>query len=102
LKPDFEKLSFEKAVQLIKGWGFVVEQGPRHGEVSLIFEGPDHRSYYVCETEKLPEMATSVLRVRWCTGAMMAPCWMCSKKFKFGHDARAGEVQTCLQSSRPR
>jgi hypothetical protein len=73
LEPDFEKLSFEKAVQLFKGWGFLVEQGPRYGEVTLILEGPDHRSHYVCETEKLPEMAKSVLRMRWCTGAMMVP-----------------------------
>jgi hypothetical protein len=73
LEPDFEVLSFEKAVQLLRRWGFLVEQGPRHGEVTLMLEGPDHRSYYVCETEKLPEMATSVLRMRWYTGAMMAP-----------------------------
>ena len=73
LETDFEKLSFEKAAELFKGWGFLVEQGPRHGEVTLILEGPDHRSYYVFETEKLPEMATSVLRMRWRTGAMMAP-----------------------------
>jgi len=73
LEPDFEKLPFEKAVQLFKGWGFLVEQGPRHGEVTLMLEGPDHRSYYVCEPEMLTEMARSVLRVRWCTGAMLAP-----------------------------
>ena len=73
LETDFEKLSFERAVELFKEWGFLVEQGPGHGEVTLILEGADHRSYYVCETEKLPEMATSVLRVRWSTGAMMAP-----------------------------
>ncbi len=72
MKPQFEKLSFEKAVQLFKGWGFLVEQGPGDGEVTLMLEGPDHRSYYVCDTEKLPEMATSVLGVRWCTGAMTA------------------------------
>ena len=73
MEPDFRKLSFEKAVQLFKRWGFLVEQGPRDGEVTLILEGPDHRSYYVCETEELPEMAKSVLRMRWSTGAMMAP-----------------------------
>ena len=72
MEPDFGELSFEKAVQLFKGWGFTVEQGPRHGEVTLILEGPNHRSYYVCETEKLPEMAKSVLRMRWSAGAMMA------------------------------
>ena len=73
LETDFEKLSFEKAVELFKEWGFLVEQGPRHGEVTLILQGSDHRSYYVCESEKLPEMAASVLRVRWRTGAMLSP-----------------------------
>ena len=73
MKLDVGKLSFEKAVQLFKGWGFLVEQGPRYGEVTLILEGPDHRSCYVCESEKLAEMLASVLRVRWCTGAMIAP-----------------------------
>jgi hypothetical protein len=73
LETDFEKLSFEKAVELFKGWGFLVEQGPRHGEVTLILDGPDHRSCYVCDPEKLPEMAASVLRVRWYTGAMVTP-----------------------------
>ena len=73
LETDFEKLSFEKAVELFKEWGFLVEQGPRYGEVTLILEGLDHRSYHVCDPEMLPEIAASVLRVRWCTGAMLAP-----------------------------
>jgi hypothetical protein len=73
VEPDFEMLSFEKAVELFKEWGFLVEQGPRYGEITLILEGPDHRSCFVCEPEKLPEMAASVLRVRWHTGAMIAP-----------------------------
>jgi hypothetical protein len=73
VEPDFEMLSFEKAIELFKEWGFLVEQGPRQGEVTLILEGHGHRSYYVCEPEKLPEMAASVLRVRWCTGPMLAP-----------------------------
>jgi hypothetical protein len=73
VEPDFEMLSFEKAVALFKEWGFLVEQGPRDGEVTLILDGPDHRSYHVCDPEKLPEMAACVLRVRWCTGAMLAP-----------------------------
>ena len=79
MEPDFEKMPFEKAVQLFKGWGFLVEQGPRPGEVTLILEAPAHRSYCVCEPEKLPEMAVAVLRVRWRTDAMMAPCGMCSR-----------------------
>jgi hypothetical protein len=73
LEPDFEKLSFEKAVRLFKGWGFLVEQGPRFGEVTLILEGPNHRTYCVCDPEQLLEMAAAVLRVRWCTRAMIAP-----------------------------
>ena len=73
MEPDFETLSFEKAVQLFKRWGFLVEQGPRHGEVTLVLEGPGHRSYYACEAEKLPEMAKCILRTRWYTGAIMAP-----------------------------
>ena len=77
MEPDFDMLSFENAVKLFNEWGFLVEQGPRHGEVTLILEGPDYRSYYVCEPEKLPEMAASVLRVRWRTGVMMAPVSGC-------------------------
>jgi hypothetical protein len=73
VEPDFERLSVEKAVQLFKGWGFLVEQGPGQEEVTLILEGPGYRSHYVYEPQELPEMAASVLRVRWCTGAMMAP-----------------------------
>ncbi len=73
MEADFEKLSFEKAVQLLKEWGFLVEQGPRHEEVTLMLEGPDHRSYYVFETEELLEMAISILRVRWYAGTMSVP-----------------------------
>ncbi len=69
---DFEKLSFEKAVQLFKGWGFLVEEGPRPEEVTLILEGPTHRSYHVYEPEELLKMAVTILRVRWRTGAMTA------------------------------
>jgi hypothetical protein len=72
MEPNLETLSFEEAVRLFKEWGFLVEEGPRHGEVTLILEGPGHRSCYVCESEKLPEMVASVLRVRWQTGAMIA------------------------------
>ena len=75
LQKDFEKLSFEKAIQLFEGWGFLVESGPRSGEVTLLLKGQTHRSYYVCDPEKLPEMAATVLCVRWRTGAMMIPVW---------------------------
>ena len=60
----FEKLSFEKAVQLFKEWGGLVQQGLRTEEVTLIVEGPNHRSYCVCQPEELAEMATTVLRQR--------------------------------------
>lgn len=73
MEPDFETLSFEKAVQLFKRWGFLVEQGPRRGEVTLVLEGPRHRSYYVYDAEKLPEIAKCVLRMRWYTGAITSP-----------------------------
>ena len=73
LETDFEKLSFEKAVQLFEEWGFTVQQGPRTAEVTLILEGPAHRSYYVCEPEQLAEMAAAVLLHRLRTSAMMIP-----------------------------
>jgi hypothetical protein len=73
LETDFEKLSFEKAVQLFKEWGFLVQQGPRTSEVTLILEGPTHRSYCVCQIEQLAEMAATVLRQRLRTGAMITP-----------------------------
>ena len=70
---NFEKLSFEQALQLFQRWGFLLERGPRSGEVTLIVEGPPHRSYNVCEPEQLARMATVVLRQRIRTGAMMTP-----------------------------
>ena len=73
LETDFEKLSFEKAVQLFKEWGFLVQEGPRTGEVTLILDGPNHRSWYVCYPEQLSEMAAVILRVRLLTGAMTVP-----------------------------
>ena len=73
LETDFEKLSFEKAGQLFKEWGFQVQPGPRTAEVTLILEGPAHRSYYVCQAEHLAEMAAAILRQRLRTGAMMNP-----------------------------
>ena len=73
MESDFEKLSFEKAVQLFKGWGFLVERGPRPGEVTLILEGPTCRSHHVFEPEQLAEMAAVVLRQRLRIGAMMNP-----------------------------
>ena len=79
LEPNFATLSFERAVQLFQGWGFRVEEGPGHEEVTLILEGPAHRSYYVYEVAQLPQIAAAVLRVRWNTGAIKAPCWMGNK-----------------------
>lgn len=70
---DFEKLSFEEAAQLFKEWGFLVQPGPRTEEVTLILEGPTHRSYCVCQPEQLAEMAVAILRQRLRTGAMMTP-----------------------------
>jgi hypothetical protein len=73
LEIDFEKLSFEKAVQLFKEWGFLVQQGPRTEEVTLILEGPTHRTYCVCQPEHLAEMAAAILRHRLRTGALTTP-----------------------------
>jgi hypothetical protein len=73
LEPNFAKLSLERAVQLFQGWGFRVEEGPGHEEVTLILEGPAHRSYYVYEVAQLPQIAAAVLGVRWNTGAIKAP-----------------------------
>jgi hypothetical protein len=73
LDTDLEKLSFEKAVQLFKQWGFQVLPGPRTEEVTVILEGPTHRSYCVCQPEQLAEMAVAILRQRLRTGAMMTP-----------------------------
>ncbi len=70
---DFEKLSFEKAVELFEGWGFLVQQGPRATEVTIILEGPTHRCYCVCEPEQLAEMAGAILRHRLHARALMSP-----------------------------
>jgi hypothetical protein len=57
-------ISFEQAVVLFKEWGFVVEPGPGAGEVSLIIETPDHKTYCVYEAYLLPEIAAAILEVR--------------------------------------
>jgi hypothetical protein len=72
LESNFAKLSFERAVQLFQEWGFRVEEGPGHEEVTLILEGPGHRSYYVYEVTRLPQIAATVLLVRQNTGARKA------------------------------
>jgi len=73
LETDFERLSFEKAVQLFKGWGFLVQEGPGPGEVTIILDGPNSRPFSVCYPEQLSEMAAVILRVRLLTGAMTVP-----------------------------
>jgi hypothetical protein len=73
LEVNFAKLSFERAVQLFQGLGFRVEEGPGQKEVTLILEGPGHRSYYVYEVAQLPQIAAAVLPARWNTGAIKAP-----------------------------
>ena len=70
MESNFAKLSFEKAVQLFQEWGFLVEEGPGHEEVTLILEGPAHRSYYVYEVARLPQIAAVALCVRRNTGAI--------------------------------
>jgi hypothetical protein len=73
LETDFETLSFEKAVELFEKWGFLVQQGPRMTEVTIILEGPCHRSYYVCGPEQVSEMASAILRQRVHIQAMRSP-----------------------------
>jgi len=80
LEPNFETLSFEKAVRLFKEWGFWVEPGPRPEEVTLVIEEPAHRSYHVYEAAELPQLAAVILRVRCRTGAIFAPHWIADKK----------------------
>jgi hypothetical protein len=62
-------LSFESAVRLFQEWGFRVEKGPRPKEVTLILQGPDHRSCYVYKMDQLPQVAAFALRVRMANGA---------------------------------
>ena len=69
MESNFAKLSFERAVQLFQEWGFRFEEGPGHEEVTLILEGPTHRSYYVYEVARLPQIAAVALCVRRNTGA---------------------------------
>jgi hypothetical protein len=66
LKP----LSFEGAVRLFKQWGFQVEPGPRPEEVTLILEGPGHRTYAVYEASMLPQIAAVAQRIRWQSGVV--------------------------------
>jgi hypothetical protein len=66
LKP----LSFEDAVRLFKQWGFQVEPGPRPEEVTLILEGPGHRTYAVYEASMLPQIATVAQHIRWQNGVV--------------------------------
>ena len=77
---NFETLSFEEAVRLFKEWGYLVEPGPRPEEVTLVIEGPTHRSYHVHKATELPQLAAAILRVRWHTGAILAPCCTVHKK----------------------
>lgn len=69
--PDFSSLSFEDAIRLFKQWGFQVEPGPRPGDVTLLLEGPDYRTYSVHDAHMLPEMAAVALRARWQNGVLM-------------------------------
>jgi len=64
-----EALSFSEAVRLFEQWGFQVEAGPRAGEVTLILDIPEGRTYAVHPVELLPQMAISALAVRWRNGA---------------------------------
>ena len=64
MESNFAKVSFKKAVELFQEWGFQVEDGPGHEEVTLILEGSDYRSYYVYEITRLQQIAVAALHVR--------------------------------------
>jgi len=66
-------MSFERAVELFREWGFRVEEGPGDEEVTLILEGPAHRSCFVYEVDQLPQIAEAALRARRNIDAMKAP-----------------------------
>jgi len=72
LEPYFEVLSFEKAIRLFQGWGFLVEPGPGTEEVTLVLDGRTHRSCYVFKTAQLPQIAAAALNLRWRSGVMLA------------------------------
>jgi hypothetical protein len=63
-------LSFEDAVRLFKQWGFQVEPGPRPEGVTLILEGPGHRTYAVYEASMLPQIASVAQHIRWRNGVV--------------------------------
>jgi hypothetical protein len=66
-----KQLSFEDAVRLFEGWGFQVEPGLHSGEVTLILQEDDHRTYAVHPATMLPEMAKVALHIRWWNGTML-------------------------------
>ena len=68
--PEFGSLSFENAIGLFREWGFQVEPGPRPEEVTLILEGPSHRSYWVHDAHALVEIAAVALSLRWQGGTL--------------------------------
>lgn len=59
------KSAFNEAVDLLEQWGFLVQPGPRQGEVTLVLEGYDFRTYIVYEAERLPQVAASALQAEW-------------------------------------
>ena len=73
MESNFAELSFERAVERFREWGFRVEEGPGADEVTLILEGPDYRSCCVYEVDQLPQIAEAALHVRRNIGAMKAP-----------------------------
>ena len=92
MESNFAKMSFERAVQLFQEWGFRVEEGPGHEEVTLILEGPGHRSYYVYEVARLPQIAAAALRVRSNTGTKKASALDAQQKLSCDTAERRGIV----------
>ncbi|MCL4488255.1 MAG: hypothetical protein M1570_09015 [Chloroflexi bacterium] len=73
--PSFDKLSFEEAIRILKGWGFQVEPGPRPEEVSLITKAEDHCTFSVHPAEMLTSVVAAALRVRWQNGILFGSIW---------------------------
>jgi hypothetical protein len=65
MKPTIEaKMSFERAVNLFKEWGFRVEPGPEPEEVTLWVDTPGHRVCSVYPAHLLPKIAAVIYQVR--------------------------------------
>ena len=68
----FSSLLFEDAIRLFMAWGFQVEPGPRPGEVTLVIDVPDCRTYALHPANLFAQVTAVTLRVRWRNSAMFS------------------------------